>query len=147
MTVEHEAETNGGAVLLVRLGEGSFGLPLAAVERVLPMAAILPLPDTGSGLLGMLNLHGEILPVVDPRPRLGLPSPRVAPEQRLVKMRANVPFLLWVDGVAEVIEEANALSSVPAQHANPIVPRVMRLGDAMIPMLGPAALEPRGFGR
>jgi chemotaxis signal transduction protein len=105
------------------------------------------LPDTGIGLLGMLNLHGEILPVVDPRPRLGLPSPRVAPEQRLVKMRANVPFLLWVDGVAEVIEEANALSSVPAQHANPIVPRVMRLGDAMIPMLGPAALEPRGFGR
>ena len=45
------------AMLLIRLGERHYGLPLDAVERIMPMAQVLALPDTGDGLLGMLNLQ------------------------------------------------------------------------------------------
>jgi purine-binding chemotaxis protein CheW len=133
------------AMLLIRLGERQFGLPLEAVERIMPMAQVLSLPDTGDGLLGMLNIHGQVLPVIDPHPRLGLPSPRLAVEQRLVLLRASVPFLLWVDDVEEVvISGADGLSVVPAQQNSPLVARVLRLGETIVPVLAPAALEPRG---
>ncbi len=144
MTIDSPTHT---AVLLVRLGERQYGLPLAMVERVLPMAAVLPLPDSGEGLLGVLNLHGEVLPVIDPRQRLGLPRPVLAAEQRLVLLRSlrSHTFLLWVDGVEEVVDVAtDALTDVPIQHTSPTIARVLRLGESIVPVLAAAALEPRG---
>jgi chemotaxis signal transduction protein len=109
------------------------------------MAYIAALPDTGDGLMGVLNLHGEVLPVVDPRPRIGMPSPKVGAEHRLVLLRANTAFLVWVDEVEEVVSiRPEEMSTVPAQQLSPVVPRVLRLGDAIVPMLAPPALEPRG---
>jgi chemotaxis signal transduction protein len=131
------------AVLLVQLGERRFGLPLAAVERVLPMAALVQLPDSAQGLIGVLNLHGDIVPVIDPRPRLGLPTPAIDAEQRLVLIRGNARFLLWVDAIDEVVPSANAMSTVPGQQVNPLVSRVIRLGETILPVLAPAVLEPR----
>jgi chemotaxis signal transduction protein len=139
------AVDHSGAVLLVRLGERRYGLPLASVERVLPMAYILALPDSGDGLLGMLNLHGQVLPVIGPHARLGLPAPKLSAAHKLVLLRASVPFLLWVEDVEEVVDNSpDALSSVPAQQVSPVVSTVLRLGDAIVPVLNPTALEPRG---
>jgi purine-binding chemotaxis protein CheW len=133
------------AALLVRLGQQRYGLPLASVERVLPMAYVFSLPDTGNGLVGVLNLHGRILPVVNPRPRLGLATPSIAAEHRLVLLVGSTPFLLWVDDVEEVVSTAeDALSAVPAPHSAAVVLRVLRLDDAIVPVLAPAALEPHG---
>jgi chemotaxis signal transduction protein len=138
------------AVLLVQLGGRRYGLPLAAVERVLPMASVLALPDASQGLLGMLNLHGEVVPVIDPRRHLGLGSPRISPDHRLVLLGGgSCRFLVWVDAVEEVVSEAaSALTVVPTGPSNPLAPRVLRLGDEMVPVLAPSALEPRsGPGR
>ncbi|TME40602.1 MAG: hypothetical protein E6I75_04285 [Chloroflexi bacterium] len=120
MTIDSPTHT---AVLLVRLGERQYGLPLAIVERVLPMAAVLQLPDSDEGLLGVLNLHGEILPVMDPHQRLGLARPVLAAEQRLVLLRSYTRFL---------------------QHTSPTITRVLRLGESIVPVLAATALEPRG---
>jgi purine-binding chemotaxis protein CheW len=142
--VAAQAES-GVAVLLVRLAGQQYGLPLESVERVMPMAHVLSLPDTGDGLLGMLNIHGQVLPVVDTHARLGLPRPKMAAEHRLVLLRASLPFLLWVDDVEEVVvSEGDALSQVPAQRGGALVAGVLRLGEAIVPVLAPAALEPRG---
>jgi len=108
------------------------------------MAAVLPLPGTGDSLLGMLNLHGEVLPVVDPRPRLGLQRPQPTAEQRLVLLKGESPYLMWVDDVDEVVGlSADAISGVPAQQPSPLVPRILRLGETIVPLLSPDALEPR----
>ncbi|MBV8715802.1 MAG: chemotaxis protein CheW [Chloroflexi bacterium] len=132
------------AALLVRVGDRRYGLPLAAVERVLPIAAVLPMPDAGEHLLGMLNLHGSVLPVVDPHARLGLPRPGLASDHRLILLRGKDPFLLWVDEVDEVVGlDPATISDVPSAPPNAVAPRVVRLGDAIVPLLAPGALEPR----
>jgi chemotaxis signal transduction protein len=134
-------------VLLVRVGERRFGLPLGCVERVLPMAEVLSLPGSGVGLLGMLNLHGQVLPVVDPHPPLGAVGPHIEVEHRLVLLKGgHGRFLVWVDEVIDVVSGiADAASAVAAQQATPIIERVLRLGDDMIPVLAPDALEPPGL--
>jgi chemotaxis signal transduction protein len=135
------------AALLVRLGERQYGVPLTAVERVLPMASVLPLPGSDASLLGVLNLRGNVLPVVNPHPRLGLPTPAIAAEQRLILVNLQSPFLVWVDEVDEVVEfAANAVSTVPGQHQTPLVQRVMRLGETLVPMLSLGALGPGSSG-
>ena len=137
------------AVLIVEIGGCPYGLPLKAVERVLPMAYVLPVPDSGEGLLGMLNLHGDVLPVVDPRRRLGLSTPNIASDHRLIVVcpvdRTAERFLMWVDQVDEVFE--GELTVVPAGDTNPLVPHVLRRGDQMVPILAPSAFEPRRRAR
>jgi purine-binding chemotaxis protein CheW len=136
------------AVLLVNIGDRLCGLPLGSVERILPMAHLLSLPDDGHGLLGMLNLHGEVLPVVDPHPRLGLPSPTVSAEHRLVLLRAKTSFLLWVDDVQDVVAyEKDAVSMVPGQPADPLVSWVLRLDDSIVLVLAPSSLIAPGLPR
>ncbi|HLZ31702.1 MAG TPA: chemotaxis protein CheW [Chloroflexota bacterium] len=131
-------------VLLIRLGDRHYGLPIGAVERVLPMAHVSRLPDAGAAFLGMLNLRGQVLPVLDPRPLLGLPDVAPAAEHRLVLLTSTTRFLIWVDTVEEVVAyTSDDLSDVPAQQAHSLVRAVLRLGEAIVPVLSPAALEPR----
>lgn len=50
-----------------------YALPLETVERVLPMVAVVPLPKAPPVALGVINLHGTAIPVLDIRRRFGLP--------------------------------------------------------------------------
>lgn len=131
------------AVLLVKFDGRQYGLPLACVGRVLPMAHVVSLPGSSNGVLGMLNLHGQVLPVIDPRPQLGLASPSLAPDHRLVLILGAAPFLLWVDEVEEVVIAApEAITVVAAQQGSPLIATILRLGDSIVPVFAPGALEP-----
>jgi chemotaxis signal transduction protein len=131
------------AVLLVMLGAARYALPLTEVERVLPMASVLRVPDQPGGMLGVLNLHGEVLPVVDPRARLGLPRPACAPDQRLIVLTAGGRrFLLWVDAVEDIAEHApEALSAFGSAQADKLTTHVLRRPGELVPVLSPSALR------
>ena len=89
-----------------------YGLPLDAVERVLPMVAISPLPRAPAIALGVINLHGRALPVLDIRRRFGLPSREYGVDARLLVARTiRRTMALPVDevfGVREVRAETVA---------------------------------------
>jgi purine-binding chemotaxis protein CheW len=143
------AALNSEAVLLLRLGGRRYGVLLSHVERVLPMAAVSPLPDQPIGMLGVLNLHGAVLPVVDPRPRLGLPSPAWTADQRLVVLAAaSERFLLWVDELEDVVDHAaDALSAIGSAGGQRLTTHVLRLANELVPILSPRALQECGSGQ
>jgi chemotaxis signal transduction protein len=74
-------------LLLCRIGARRFALPADRVERVERMAALTSLPEAPPGIAGVLNLRGVTLPIVDPRPRLGVESPAPDLDQHLVGVR------------------------------------------------------------
>ena len=55
------------------LEQQRYALDLRAVERVLPMVAVSPLPQAPPIALGVINLHGQVIPVLDLRRRFGWP--------------------------------------------------------------------------
>lgn len=64
---------DGLALVAFRLDARRFALPLEAVERVLPMVAVAPLPRAPAVALGVVTLGDRIVPVVDLRRRFGQP--------------------------------------------------------------------------
>lgn len=130
-------------VLVARIGDRAYAVPLAAVERTLPMAALLPLPEVPQGVVGVLDLHGTILPVVDPRPRLGSPTPPYHPGQRLVVIRAGTRFLLWVDGAERITCAAtHAFDGMAGPGDGSLMPFLVHVDGESIPVLAPQALDP-----
>jgi purine-binding chemotaxis protein CheW len=60
------------SVILLRLEGHEYALPLACVVEVVRMAALAPVPDAPAHVLGLLDLRGRVVPVLDLRRRLGL---------------------------------------------------------------------------
>jgi purine-binding chemotaxis protein CheW len=59
--------------LLFALDNPLYALPLPIVERVVRAVEIRPLPRAPQVVLGAINAHGRIIPVVDMRALFGLP--------------------------------------------------------------------------
>jgi purine-binding chemotaxis protein CheW len=82
-----------------------YALHLGAVDRVLPMLAVSPLPKAPAIALGVIDLHGTVMPVLDLRRRLGFPSlgDRVS-AHLLVARTSRRTVVVPVDQVLEVRE-------------------------------------------
>jgi chemotaxis signal transduction protein len=107
------------------------------------MAAITRLPNLAEGIAGVLNLHGEILPVVDPRPIFGLPTPPLHIDQHLVVLSARTRYILWVDRVEQVVTvAAQDMVGIDVPATRAYSPFVLRLKDEVIPGLSLEALDP-----
>jgi purine-binding chemotaxis protein CheW len=80
-----------GSLVLVAFAveDRQLALELGVVERVLPMAAVTPLPRAPAVVLGALNIAGVIVPVFDVRRRLGLPERGYGPDASLVLARTS----------------------------------------------------------
>ena len=64
-----------GQFLVFRLGNDEFGLPIESVDEVAQVPAqITRVPKTPKFLEGVVNLRGDVLPVVDQRRRFDMPS-------------------------------------------------------------------------
>jgi purine-binding chemotaxis protein CheW len=91
--------------LLFSLGETRYALDVAAVERVLPAAEVTSLPDAPATVLGLINIAGELMPVIGTRRCFRLPPREMELTDRLVVTRATGrPLALLVDAVEGVFE-------------------------------------------
>ncbi|TFZ07715.1 chemotaxis protein CheW [Ramlibacter humi] len=89
-----------------RLGSGRHAVALAAVQRVLAAAAVTPLPAAApEGVLGVLDVAGQVLPVYAARERFGLPAKPLEPDDQFLLLRTPRRLLaLVVDEALGVIE-------------------------------------------
>ena len=68
------AKTGRGPRYLTFALEGEvYGVPVLKVKEILGMRAVTPLPQTPDSVLGVINLRGLIIPVLDLRRKFGLP--------------------------------------------------------------------------
>jgi purine-binding chemotaxis protein CheW len=118
------------------LGSSRYALDAARVERALRMVALVPVPDAAHGVAGLVDVHGELLPVVDPRPRLGLPAATPHPDQHLLIVRAATRFALWVDAV-ERVDAVDETGSTGGRET-----RIARVAGQVVPLLPLDTLAP-----
>jgi purine-binding chemotaxis protein CheW len=86
-----------------------YALRLDAVERVVPAAALTPLPGAPAIVLGLLDLEGRIVPVVDIRARFHLPEREMGIDDCfIIATTARRTLGILVDMPGEVIEAAEA---------------------------------------
>ncbi|CAN5620645.1 hypothetical protein BH11CYA1_BH11CYA1_18850 [soil metagenome] len=94
------------SLLLFFLDENRYAIPLTSVARVYPAVEITPCEaDHHSEFLGFVNVHGEVIPVVNARARFGLPDKAVAvTDMMVVAQDGDQKLAIMVDRVADVLE-------------------------------------------
>ncbi len=101
---EHKYNT----LLSFSLGDETFALDAMKVNHILEIPDITKVPDTPEFMKGIINLHGNIIPVVDMRMMMGLEVTEFTVDSAIVVIapdnQQGSNLGLMVDMVKEVIE-------------------------------------------
>jgi purine-binding chemotaxis protein CheW len=122
-------------LVVFKLADEFFGVDIAEVWEINEVQAITRVPQAPPFVEGVINLRGQITPVMDLRKRLGLPGQAHNRETRIMVVQVNQQRLgLVVDSVNEVIK-------VPASAIEPPSPLVTSVHDGFLRAI--AKLEDR----
>jgi len=92
-----------------RLADEVYGINVMQVQEVLRVTEIAPVPGAPHYVLGIINLRGNVVTVIDTRIRLGLPTAEVTDSTRIVIIEtARHVVGMLVDCVAEVVDVATS---------------------------------------
>jgi purine-binding chemotaxis protein CheW len=94
----------------------TLGIDILRVQEILRMVEITPFPRMPEFALGAINLRGRIVPVINLRPKLGMPDRGPDARTCIVLVRIGeqlVGFL--VDEVSEVLDIPSAFLESPGE--------------------------------
>jgi purine-binding chemotaxis protein CheW len=92
-------------IIPYKIEDSSYGIPIAWVERVVPVVEITPARELPDPMLGLVNIHGEVVPVASVRRFLGFPDRVLRLSDRLIVARQSCCVCaLLVDSVGEALD-------------------------------------------
>jgi purine-binding chemotaxis protein CheW len=104
---DEEIQTNDPEIQLVtfRLKDETYGINVMQVQEVLRVTDIAPVPGAPHYVLGIINLRGNVVTVIDTRMRFGLPQTEMDDLSRIIVIESEAQVVgILVDSVAEVAD-------------------------------------------
>lgn len=112
---KHEAADIVLQWVTFKLQEETYGINVMQVQEVLRVSEIAPVPGAPSYVLGIINLRGNVVTVIDTRNRFGLMSKDQDDATRIVIIETDQHIIgIMVDSVAEVVDlRASEIETAP----------------------------------
>jgi len=106
--------------VIFRLDETNFAVPVEQVIRIVPRMKSTRVPRAPKFLEGVINLHGEIIPIIDLKKRLQLAETPYPEEARIIVVNvADQKVGMSVDAVTEILWlPLSAIAPPPAMIAD-----------------------------
>ena len=129
-------------MVVFELDGREFALPLREVVEILRMVAITPVPEVPRWVVGVINLRGRVIPVIDLRRRLGiepaepgLNTPILVVEQGARKLGLIADAVRDVLALPdEALEPPDGVDDGDTGHVD-VVSAIARIGDRLVVVL------------
>lgn len=121
--------------VLMTVDGQNYALPLVAVDRILRMVEVTPLPGAPDVVEGVIDIQGEVVPVVSIRRRLGLTHRRVEISDSLVVAHArNRRLAVIAESVPGVVERSSGdvVSASVIARGNRYIEGLLKTGDGLV---------------
>ena len=91
--------------IVVQIGNEKYGIDINFIDNIVRMSKITRVPKVQSYFKGVMNLRGEIVPVMSIRKKMGLPEDVITDSSRIIiiKLEEKGSIGIIVDEVREVI--------------------------------------------
>lgn len=97
--------TNAVQYIVIKIGSEQYGINIKYVDNIVRMQAITRVPKSQGYFVGVINLRGEIVPVMSLRRKFEIEDDEFTPSTRIIiikpEAQATVGFI--VDAVKEVV--------------------------------------------
>jgi len=122
-------------ILVFEIEGQKYGLPTADVREVVRAVTITPLPSAPAVIEGVVNVRGQVLPVLDMRARFRLPARPLDPSDHFIVASAGARgVILHVDGATHLalLDEDSIQPSPTLGPSATYVAGVAKLEDGMV---------------
>lgn len=104
-----QSVTGSNQILTFMLGDETYGVDILRVQEIRGWSPVTRIPQSPPHVLGVLNLRGSIVPIVDLRMRLSLDRAEYTPVTVIIVLSVEAAqgrrdFGVVVDGVSDVID-------------------------------------------
>ena len=106
-------------IVVFSLDEPRYALDLSTVERVVRAVEITPLPKAPEIVLGVINMQGQVVPVVDVRKRFRLPGREINIDDRFIISRTSRRLVALVADDVVGVKRLGNREIVSAEQALP----------------------------
>ena len=107
-------------ICLFSIGEDAYAIPVDLLLEIIIPQKIFPIPTTPSFVLGVINLRGSIVPIVDIRPALSLPQQSTLGQIAIIKHGA-IQLGITVDNVTAVVAvNESSIQAIPTDSGGPL---------------------------
>lgn len=128
--------------VILELDGSRYVLPVEVVARVVRMAEVTRVPDAPEHVLGVLDVAGEVLPVLDLRLRLGHPRKEPGVDHRLVVVTlGEAPFVVPADRVDGPVDLSGGVPPPDPVPASDPVREVLADDAGLLMVLEPGRLD------
>jgi purine-binding chemotaxis protein CheW len=115
LTVENGSAdaAGGGKYLTFALGNEEYGVPVLKVREIIKMMDITQVPQVPDHVLGVVNLRGKVIPVIDLRRKFGFAASENTERTCIIVADVELPgsavmMGIVVDAVSEVLNVSPA---------------------------------------
>jgi purine-binding chemotaxis protein CheW len=130
---------NSNRYLVFKLGNESYAIPLLSVREVLAMPEVVPTPHSPQHFLGIINLRGLVLSVVDLRSKFGIPAKKTEETSIMVMDISGHSLGVVVDSINYVLNaeegQVSAPPSIESTKYNGFVESVYRNKEDLVLIL------------
>jgi purine-binding chemotaxis protein CheW len=137
-------EKNVTSYLTFKIGKESFAANVENIQNIIEYSELTQVPEMPPFIIGVTNLRGEVLPVVDSRIKLGIPVSQVTTNTCIIVMELTIDGIhtkagMLVDEVSEVLEIAdNNIKEPPTigmKFKTDTIPGIFSAGDKFVMLL------------
>lgn len=91
--------------IVVKFGDEQYGINIKYIDNIVRMQRITRVPNVPAYIKGMINLRGEVVPVVSLRIKMGLCEDEITKSTRIIiiKLDNGEVIGVLVDAVKEVV--------------------------------------------
>lgn len=137
--------TEAQRVLAFTIGTQSYAVNILQVCEIRSYAEPLKISDAGADLLGLINLRGEMIPIIDLRLRLGSTALRYDETTSVIVVeRGGRRFGAVVDDVKDVldlnVEHVRPMPALPGVSSRGCFQGIASIDDQMLVLVDVAAL-------
>ncbi len=130
---------DGARYLCFMLGEESYAIPLLSVKEVIAPPEITPVPQTPPYFLGIMNLRGQIISVMDLRTKLSIKPSASSETSVIICDLISSSIGIVVDSIDSVLsptrEALSAKPEIQSQRNTDYIEGVFRNGEQLVLLL------------
>ena len=144
----HSENAGMRELIAFRIGEQEFCVDIITVREIRGFAAATPLPHAPNFVVGVINLRGTVLPIVDLAARLGFGPTVPTARSVVIVVRIGRQLVgLLVDAVSDILTVTDDLlqptPDVASEIARSFVRGVMAFEGRMISMIAVDSVLPQ----
>ncbi len=117
-TTPQPRDINFGKYLLFHMQQEEFGIEILKVREIISAPKVVPIPKTPPHYKGVMNLRGQMIPVVDLRVLLGLPERAIDRTTCTIVVEALVPDGELPLNTEGTVEQSAAISETDHSSMN-----------------------------